>query len=104
MQKQPSMTNAALIAARCAPSDLRSSKEIEGFLKKSGRTLSRWRSLGKGPRFYRFEGSGVAYDMPDVLSYLATSKSEPGKSKSATLGQAWRGETRQIRTTLQLSA
>ena len=83
MQHRPSMTNAALIAApahtRSVPSDLRSSKEIEGFLKKNGRTLSRWRSLGKGPKFYRFEGSRVAYDMPDVLSYLTTSKSELGK-------------------------
>jgi hypothetical protein len=46
----------------------------------SGRTLERWRSLGKGPRFCKL-GSRCVYPEPEVLAYesenLRQSASEP---------------------------
>lgn len=51
-------------------------KEAADFLAVSIDTLGRWRSEGKGPPFFKFEG-GVRYGLSDIEAWLNSRRVEP---------------------------
>jgi hypothetical protein len=55
--------------------------EAAGFLGSAVQTLRNWRVTGRGPAFYKFEGS-VRYEMGDLCAY-ARSRRRTSTSEAA---------------------
>lgn len=59
-----------------------SSKSAAKMLGKSEATLRAWRCVGKGPEYFKIEGS-VMYDAADVESYIESNRHVPAVRANA---------------------
>ena len=44
-------------------------KDVATMLNVSERAMQRWRSMGRGPKFFRIEGC-IRYSLADIRAYL----------------------------------
>lgn len=58
------------------PSDRLNTAQAAAFLGLSPNTLTCWRSRKQGPRYYRFGGKLVSYEVSDLQAFLLTKRVE----------------------------
>jgi predicted DNA-binding transcriptional regulator AlpA len=54
-----------------ATEDLKTTQEVAEWLRMNPKTLSAWRTLGKGPKFIRLGSKGIRYRISDIEDWLS---------------------------------
>lgn len=49
-------------------------KEAAAILRTTENVLAQWRSMGRGPRFVKYENGRIHYDLADVADWIEQSK------------------------------
>ena len=79
----------ASVITSATPDDERALSPVEAFLGVSAKTLTNWRSLGKGPSYLKYDLGGdldgqgrrrgsVAYQLKDLLDFMQAHRTVTG--------------------------